>query len=89
MDWKKKAIDEAIIKVATIGLEYVLEGVPNRDDIKHRALNLYQDCSQILGYVGMGYWANVLTREEYEEYHDLVYDMVNDAHHLAYFGEFI
>ena len=86
MDWKKELIDEAIIAV-TNDLRHVLEGTDM--DIKYRALDLYESCSKILGYVVMGYWAKALTDEEYKEYHSFVYDMVSDARCLVLFGKFI
>lgn len=88
MDWQKEAIDEAIVKVVTNELGRVLKGTSNAD-IKYRALDLYESCNKILGYVVMGYWTKVLTEEEYKEYHSFVFDMVNDARCLVLFGEFI
>lgn len=88
MDWQKEAIDEAIVKVATKDLRHVLEGTSDMD-IKYRALDLYESCSKILGYVVMGYWAKALTDEEYKEYHSFVFDMVTDARCLVLFGQFI
>ncbi len=88
MDWKKELIDDAIVKVATNDLKHVLRGTSNMD-IRYRALDLYENCSKILGYVVMGYWAKALTDEEYKEYHSFVYDMVIDARCLALFGRFI
>lgn len=87
MDWKKELIDEAIVKVANEELRRVLKGTST--DIKYRALDLYESCSKILGYVVMGYWAKALTDEEYKEYHSFVYDMVSDARCLVLFGKFI
>lgn len=88
MDWKKELIDDAIVKVANEELRRVLKGTSDTD-IKYRALDLYESCSKILGYVVMGYWANALTEEEYKEYHSFVYDMVSDARCLVLFGKFI
>lgn len=82
----KRIIDDEIAEIANETLAYVLDG--DREDVKHRALRLLQDCSKVNGYVACGLWSRELTHEEYEEYFDLVMDMVNDAHRLAYFGFF-
>ena len=86
MDWKKELIDDAIVKVANEELRHVLEGT---SDMEYRALDLYESCSKILGYVVMALWAKALTEEEYKEYHSFVYDMVSDARCLVLFGKFI
>lgn len=54
-----------------------------------RAMRLYGDCAELKGQVVMAYWADILTREEYEELFHLAQDITNDAHDLAYFGHFL
>ncbi len=54
-----------------------------------KAMRLYGDCTELKGQVVMAYWADALTKEEYDVFFSIASDMANDAHDLAYFGHFL
>lgn len=88
MNITKNHIDNAIIKIANEELNEVLYGTSGAG-IEHRALHLLEKCCEVKGYVAMAYWTDNLTDEEFREYNNFVYDMVFDAHDLAFFGHFM